>query len=66
MTAQQVSKEAMAFIHDGRVRNHMLGNAAGEHGGEVELIESQRFRDFLPTKNGCMVFGLVGGDNNVA
>lgn len=28
-----------------------------------ELIESQRFRDFLPTKNGCMVFGLVGHDN---
>ena len=30
---------------------------------ERELIESQRFRDFLPTKNGCMVFDLVGHDN---
>ena len=32
----------------------------------VHRVEGQRFRDFLPTKNGCMVFGLVGGDNNVA
>lgn len=30
---------------------------------ERELVESQRFRDFLPTKNGCMVFNLVGHDN---
>jgi len=30
---------------------------------ERETIESQRFRDFLPTKNGCMVFDLVGHDN---
>lgn len=34
-----------------------------EEASERELRESQRFRDFLPTKNGCMVFGLVGHDN---
>lgn len=28
-----------------------------------ELIESQRFRDFLKTKNGIMVFNLRGSDN---
>lgn len=63
MTAKQVSSEALRLIHEGRIRNHLLGNAAGEHSGEAELIESQQFRDFLPTKNGCMVYRLVGGDN---
>lgn len=63
MTGKQASIEALEFIRGGRIRNHLLGNAAGEHGGEAELIESQRFRDFLPTKNGCMVFDLVGRDN---
>jgi len=28
-----------------------------------ELIESQKFRDFLKTKNGIMVFNLRGSDN---
>lgn len=38
-----------------------------DDGGErrvAETEETQRFRDFLPTKNGCMVFGLVGHDNS--
>ena len=38
-----------------------------DDGGErrvAETEEPQRFRDFLPTKNGCMVFGLVGHDNS--
>lgn len=30
---------------------------------EKELLEAQRFRDFLPTKNGCTVFTLKGHDN---
>ena len=63
MTGKQASQEALELIRGGKIRNHLLGNAAGEHGGEAELIESQRFRDFLPTKNGCTVFDLVGCDN---
>lgn len=63
MTGKQASQEALEFIREGKIRNHLLGNAAGEHSGETELIESQSFRDFLPTKNGCMVFDLVGCDN---
>ena len=30
---------------------------------KLDITEAQRFRDFLPTKNGCMVFGLTGHDN---
>ena len=63
MTATQASDEALRLIHKGHIRNHLLGNAVEEHSGEAELIESQQFRDFLPSKNGCMVFSLVGGDN---
>lgn len=63
MTPDRVSEEAMGFVRDGRIRNHLLGNTAGEHSGEVELLESQVFADFLPTKTGCEVFELVGSDN---
>lgn len=28
-----------------------------------DMIEFQQFRDFLPTKNGVMVFRLVGHEN---
>ena len=63
MTSEQVSEEAVAFIRDGKIRNHLLGNTAGKHSGEVELLEGQRFADFLPSKNSFMVFGLTGSDN---
>lgn len=63
MTAQQVSQEALELLSTGKIRNHLLGNAAKEHSGAVETIERQRFRDFLRTKNGCMVFALTGSDN---
>lgn len=63
MTGKQVAVESLNKLHEGKIRNHLLGNAAGEHSGEIELLEGQRFRDFLPTKNACMIYALVGGDN---
>lgn len=63
MGLQWVSEEFVRLVHEGGMRNHLLGNTAGEHSGEVEMLEMQRFRDFLPSKNAYMVFDLVGCDN---
>ena len=63
MTLELVSEEFSRFVREGRIRNHLPGNTAGEHSGEVELLEAQRFEDFLPSKNAYMVFELTGCEN---
>ena len=65
MKVSEKSLSAIQRMRDGRIRNHKLGNSAREHTGEPELLEYQRFRDFLPSLNGCMVFNLIGNDNYV-
>ena len=63
MNSKQVAAEGISLIESGSIRNHLLASTAGEHSGEAEVLEAQRFADFLPTKNGCMVFELTGSDN---
>lgn len=62
-TASEIAERAMLLLKEGRVRNHKLGNSARIHSGEVEMEEYHRFRDFLPSKNGRMVYMLTGSDH---
>ena len=59
-TAKDVAKDGLSFINNGIVRNHKLGNTARIHTGEQEREEVRVFRDFLPSRIGCMVFELEG------
>ena len=61
-SANEIAKNGIALIKDGKVRNHKLGNSAQIHTGEVEKREYQIYRDFLPSKNCCMVYELTGSD----
>lgn len=58
--ADQITENAMRLISGGRVRNHKLGNSARIHTGEVERVERQIYRDFLPSKNCRIVCELTG------
>lgn len=62
--ASEIANTGISLIKSGKVRNHKLGNSAREHTGEVEKREYQTYRDFLPSKNCCMVYELTGSDNN--
>lgn len=61
-SAKEIAKNGVALINDGRIRNHKLGNSASIHAGEAEKKEYQIYRDFLPSKNCCMVYELTGSD----
>ena len=61
-TAKDIAREGMRLINCGKVRNHKLRNSSRVHTGEVEKMECDMFRDFLPSKNGCMVYGLTGSN----
>lgn len=61
-TAKEIAQNGMALIKSGKIRNHKLGNSARVHTGEEEKKEYQIYRDFLPSKNCCMVYELVGSD----
>lgn len=60
--AAEITRNAMSLIDGGRVRNHMLGNSARIHTGEVERAERQTYRDFLPSKNCRIVCELTGSE----
>lgn len=60
--ASEIASEGMALVKQGKVRNHKLGNSSRVHTGEVEKMEYQIYRDFLPGKNCCMVYELTGRD----
>lgn len=60
--ASEIASNGIALIKSGKVRNHKLGNSSRIHTGEVEKKEYQTYRDFLPSKNGCMVYELTGSD----
>ena len=61
-TADQSAKNGMSLLENGKVRNHRLGNSSRIHTGEVEDKECRIFRDFLPSKNCCMIYELTGSD----
>ena len=54
----EASKKAMDMLKNGAINNHMLSNAAKLHTGEEEQEEANLFRDFLVTKNGCLIMAL--------
>lgn len=60
--ASEIARKGMMLISSGKIRNHKLGNSSRIHTGEVEKRESQIYRDFLPSKNCSMVYGLTGSD----
>lgn len=60
--ANEIAKNGVALIRSGKIRNHKLGNSARIHTGEVEKEEYQVYRNFLPSKNCCMVYELTGSD----
>lgn len=62
LSAEVIARNGMGMVADGRVRNHKLGNSAQIHTGEIETRERQIYRDFLPSKNCCMVYDLTGSD----
>lgn len=62
VTSKEIAQKGVSLVKEGKVRNHKLGNSARIHSGEAERREYQLFRDFLPGKNGCMVYELIGSD----
>lgn len=60
--ASEIASAGMALVKQGKIRNHKLGNSSRIHTGEVEKREYQIYRDFLPSKNCCMVYELTGSD----
>lgn len=61
-TAEMIAENAMSLVRGGQVRNHKLRNSAPIHTGEMESQESRIYRDFLPSKNACMIFNLTGSN----
>lgn len=61
--ASDIAQRGMSLINDGKIRNHKLGNSSRIHTGAVEKKEYQTYRDFLPSKNCCMVYELTGSDD---
>ena len=64
LTGKEIAKNGMRLVNEGKVRDHKLGNSSRIHNGEVEKREFQVYRQFLPSKNGCMIWELTGSDNN--
>lgn len=61
-SANEIAKHGMTLINSGKIRNHKLGNSARIHTGEAEKREYQNYRDFLTSKNCCMVYELTGSE----
>lgn len=58
----EIAKRGMQLVNSGKIRNHKLRNCSRVHTGEVEDKECRVYRDFLPSKNCCMVLELTGSD----
>ena len=61
--AREIAQNGIRLIHAGKIRNHKLGNNSRIHTGAVEKREYQTYRDFLPSKNCCMIYELTGSDH---
>lgn len=62
VSAEQIAKNGMSLVNSGKIRNHKLKNSSRIHTGEVEDKECRVYRDFLPSKNCCIVLELTGSD----
>lgn len=62
LTAEEIAKKGMLLVSSGKVRNHKLRNSSRIHTGEVEDKECRVYRDFLPSKNCCIVLELTGSE----
>lgn len=60
--AQEIAKNGIKLIINGKIRNHKLGNSSRIHTGEVEKKEYQTYRDFLLCKNCFMLYDLTGSE----
>lgn len=61
-TADEIAKNGLKLISSGKIRNHKLGNSSRIHTGEVEDEECRTYRDFLPSKNCCLIYELTGSE----
>lgn len=61
-TADEIAKNGLVMINSGQVRNHKLRNSSRIHTGEIEDEECRIYRDFLPSKNCCLIYELTGSD----
>jgi len=62
-TAQEMAERCKKLLQERKIRNHKLGNSAAIHTGEIERKEAQIYRDFLPSRNCCIVYSLTGSEN---
>lgn len=62
ISANSIAKIGIELIARGKVRDHKLSNTSQIHTGEMERKECQTYRDFLPSKNCCMIYELTGSD----
>lgn len=63
-TAKEIAEEGILLLSENKVRNHKLGNSARIHTGQDEKEEYYIYRNFLPTKMACIIYNLIGSDNN--
>lgn len=61
-SAKEIAREGVALIKAGKIKNHKLGNSSRVHSGEMEDRERRIYRDFLPSKNCCMILEMIGSD----
>lgn len=61
----QKSFNVFEKIQEGKIRKHNLDVLGKLPTQEDELIESQLFKKFLVSLNGCRVYNLKGHDNLV-
>lgn len=62
MISNNIAQNSITLIKSGKVRNHKLRDNSREHTGLVEHQEQCIYRDFLQSKNCCMVIELTGTD----
>lgn len=62
MSGKEVADRMLKKIDQGKIREHRLVDKGAPRSGEDELIEMQRMREFLPSKNGVMIYNLKGSE----
>lgn len=62
VSAEQIAKNGMILVNSGKIRNHKLKSSSRIHTGEVENKEHRIYRDFLSSKNCCIVVELTGNN----
>ena len=57
---RQVSERMMEMIHEGKIRNHKLGNTSAVNHGALEEKELKKKKKFLLTRNFYNLEQLIG------